>query len=69
MYTKSTLINNRWLLLLSYLLFLSGYAMPWSVLNMRDNKQISKQLFSSDDSGHDHKERTCIIVSIIIMCY
>ena len=65
MYTKSTLINIRWLLLLSCLLFVPGCAMPWSVLKMRDDKQRSDQLFSSEDSGHDHKERICSTEGII----
>ncbi len=41
--------------------------MPWSVLKMRDDKQRSEQLFSSEDWGHDHKECTCSTEGICVI--
>ncbi len=41
--------------------------MPWSVLKMRDDKQRSDQLFSSDDCGDNYKERTCSTEGIYML--
>ena len=68
MYTKSTLINIRWLLLLSYLLFLPGCAMPWPVLKTRDDKQRSEQLFSSEETTKNVHVVQNVYVLLIFIC-